>query len=172
MSTTELSRNPHELRRRTKDAFRRLKLEHGSSLGSLLQVVAEATGRRIEIDPVGGREWETVTGLVVLSEGEARVLVRKSDPRWYQFHSVLHELSHLVLEHKGCSSLPSGRRASVSSRPGQTMLARSTARVDFEVVVDFDDAEAVQEAEAEKLSQLLAQAMLGPKNRADEAVLG
>lgn len=169
---TELSRSAAELRRRTGEVFDRLGLERGASLASLLEVVAEVTGRRIEINPVGGREWETVTGLVVLSEGAARVLVRKSDPRWYQFHSVLHELAHLVLAHAGCSSLLSGRRTGVATRPGQTMLARSTARTDFEVAVDFDDPEAVQEAEAEKLSQLLAQAMLGPKHRADEAVLG
>lgn len=169
---SDLSRSADELRRRTAEMFSRLGLQRGASLASLLEVVADVTGRRIAIDPVGGREWEAVTGLVVLSEGEARVLVRKSDPRWYQFHSVLHELAHLVLDHKGCSSLPSGRRAGVTARPGQTMLARSTARTDFEVVVDFKDAEAVQEAEAEKLSQLLAQAMLGPKHLADEAVLG
>ena len=167
-----LSRTVEELRQRTLRAFTELGLTPGASLASLLESVANATSRRITIDPVGGREWETVTGLVVLTEGEARVLVRKSDPRWYQFHSVLHELSHLVLDHAGCASLPSGRRAGVAPRPGQTMLARSTSRGDFETAIDFDDVEAVQEAEAEKLSQLLAQGMLGPKHRADEEVLG
>jgi len=142
------------------------------SLAGLLSVVAEVSGRRIEVDPVGGREWETVTGLVVLSEGEARVFIRKSDPRWYQFHSVLHELSHLVLDHTGCSSLPSGRRTGITPRPGQTLLARSTAQTDFEADIDFSDSESVREAEAEKLSQAIAQVMLGPKHPEDEAVLG
>lgn len=169
---SNLSRSADELRQRTADAFARLGLVPRSSLAALLKVVADATGRRIEIDPVGGREWEAMTGLVVLSEGEARVYIRKSDPRWYQFHSVLHELSHLVLEHTGCSSLPSVRRAGVTPRPGQTILARSTAQTDFEVAIDFTDAESVQEAEAEKLSQIIAEVMLGPKHPEDEAVLG
>lgn len=169
---SRLSRDAEELRQRTYTAFARLGLEPGSSLETLLMVVANVTGRRIEIDPVGGREWETVTGLVVLSKGEARVLIRKSDPRWYQFHSVLHELSHLVLEHTGCSSLPSGRRTGVTPRPGQTLLARSTQQPDFETGVDFSDPESVREAEAEKLSQAIAEVMLGPKHPEDEAVLG
>jgi hypothetical protein len=169
---SSLSRSAEELRERTSAAFGRLGLVPGSSLTDVLEVVANVTGRRIEIDPIGGREWETVTGLVVLREGEARVLVRKSDPRWYQFHSVLHELSHLVLDHTGCSSLPSGRRAGIATRPGQTILARSTLQLDFEAGIDFDDPEAVREAEAEKLSQLLAQVMLGPKHPEDEAALG
>lgn len=170
--TSTLSRNPEELRQRTAIAFSRLGLGPGSSLAALLRVVATVSGRRIEIDPVGGREWETVTGMVVLSEGEARVLIRKSDPRWYQFHSVLHELSHLVLDHTGCSSLPSGRRTGVTARPGQTLLARSTSRADFEAGIDFSDPESVREAEAEKLSQSIAEVMLGPKHPEDEAALG
>lgn len=169
---TTFSSSPDELRERTSSVLTRLNLSPGSSLEELLSVVATVSGRRIEIDPVGGREWETITGLVVLSEGSATVLIRKSDPRWYQFHSVLHELSHLVLEHTGCSSLPSGRRVGVSPRPGQTLLARSTAQTDFELNIDFTDPESVQEAEAEKLSQAVAQLMLGPKHPEDEAVLG
>ena len=169
---SSLSRNADELRQRTMSAFERLGLVPGSSLAALLKVVADVSGRRIEIDPVGTREWQTVTGLVVLSEGEARVLIRKSDPRWYQFHSVLHELSHLVLEHTGCSSLPSGKRTGITPRPGQTLLARSTLQLDFESGIDFSDPEAVREAEAEKLSQIIAQVMLGPKHPEDEAVLG
>lgn len=172
MMKSGLSRNADELRQRVAAAFARLGLVPGSSLEALLAVVATVTGRRIEIDPVGGREWETVTGLVVLSEGEARVLIRKSDPRWYQFHSALHELSHLVLEHTGCSSLPSGRRTGVTPRPGETLLARSTGQADFESEIDFSDPESVREAEAEKLSQVIAEVMLGPKHPEDEAVLG
>lgn len=167
-----LSYSVDELRQRTAEAFARLGLVPGTSLAVLLKVVADVSGRRIEIDPVGTREWQTVTGLVVLSKGEARVLIRKSDPRWYQFHSVLHELSHLVLGHTGCSSLPSGRAVRVTARPGQTILARSATQMDFEAGIDFSDPESVQEAEAEKLSQAIAQVMLGPKHAADEAVLG
>lgn len=169
---SSLSRSVDELHQRTAEALSRLGLVPGTSLAGLLKVVADVSGRRIEIDPVGTREWQTVTGLVVLSEGEARVLIRKSDPRWYQFHSVLHELSHLVLEHTGCSSLPSGRAAGVTARPGQTILARSATQMDFESGIDFSGPESVREVEAEKLSQAIAQVMLGPKHAADEAVLG
>lgn len=167
-----LSVSPADLQRRVAEAVARLGLSRGATLSTLLEVVASTSGRTIEISPVGTKEWETVTGLVLLSEGRAQVLVRKSDPRWYQFHSVLHELSHLVLEHTGCSSLPSGRRTGVTPRAGQTMLARSVATCEFERHVDFLDEEAVREAEAEKLSQVIAELMLGPKYREDEAVLG
>lgn len=169
---SNLSRNAEELRERTLRAFEQLALKPGTSLAALLDVVANVSGRRIEIDPVGTREWRTVTGLVVLAEGEARVLIRKSDPRWYQFHSVLHEISHIVLEHTGCASLPARRRAGVRPREGQTLLARSVLQLDFETSVDYADPFAVQEAEAEKLSQAIAQVMLGPKHPEDEAVLG
>lgn len=169
---SNVSRDAEELRRRVLAEFDRLSLARGATLGQLLGVVANSTGRRIEIDPIGTREWETVTGLVVLDEGEAHVYVRKSDPRWYQFHSVLHELSHLILGHTGCTTLPSSHRTGVTARAGQTMLARSTVEGDFESAVDFSDGDMVREAEAEKLSQLLSQRMLGPKHLADEAVLG
>ena len=169
---SSLSRSVDELRQRTAEAFSRLGLVPGTSLAGLLKVVADVSGRRIEIDPVGTRECQTGTGRVVLSAGEARVLIRKSDPRWYQFHSMLHELSHLVLEHTGCSSLPSGRAVGVTARPGQTILARSATQMDFESGIDFSDPESVREAEAEKLSQAIARVMLGPKHAADEAVLG
>ena len=167
-----LSRNVEELRRRTSEAFAGLGVAPGTSLADLVKAVANVSGYRIEIDPIGTRAWETVTGLVVVSGGEARVMIRKSDPRWYQFHSVLHELSHLVLGHRGCQSLPAGLRAGVSARPGQTLLARSAAHPEFESDLDYSDADVVQEAEAEKLAQVIAQVMLGPKHRDDEAVLG
>lgn len=99
------------------------------------------------------------------------MFIRKSDPRWYQFHSVLHELFTWCLSTRDARRfLPKAHRD--HPRPGQTLLARSTMQLDFESGIDFSDPEPVREAEAEKLSQIIAQVMLGPKHLEDEAVLG
>ncbi len=75
-------------------------------------------------------------GLVLQTEDSARILIRKSDPRWYQFHTVLHELSHVVFGHTGCSTLPvrlDGAHRHL--RAGQTVLARGVATPDFDRLV-------------------------------------
>lgn len=166
------SRNQDELRSRAEAQLERLDLPLDVELADIVRQVARATGKRIDVDPVGDRDWENVTGLVLLSADSATILVRKSDPRWYQFHTVLHELSHVMFGHAGCATLPVKHPGSRHVRAGQTVLARGIATPDFEVDLDFSDTELVIEAEAEKLSQLLSRLVLRPRHGRDEAVFG
>ena len=166
------SRNQDELRSRAEAQLERLNLPSDVELADIVRQVARATGKRIDVEPVGDKDWENVTGLVLLSADSARILVRKSDPRWYQFHTVLHELSHVLFGHAGCATLPVKHPGSRHVRAGQTVLARGIATPDFEVDLDFSDTELVIEAEAEKLSQLLSRLVLRPRHGRDEAVFG
>jgi len=166
------SRDHEELRARAEAQLERLALPADVDLEGIVRRVASATGRRIDIEPVGDRDWENITGLVLLTADSATILVRKSDPRWYQFHTVLHELSHILFEHAGCATLPVKHPGSRHVRAGQTVLARGIATPDFEVDLDFSDTELVVEAEAEKLSQLLSRLLLQPRHGHDEAVFG
>ena len=166
------SRNQEELRSRAEAQLERLNLPSDVELADIVRQVARATSKRIDVEPVGDKDWENITGLVLLTADSAMILVRKSDPRWYQFHTVLHELSHVVFGHTGCATLPVKHPGSRHVRAGQTVLARGIATPDFEVDLDFSDAELVMEAEAEKLSQLLSRLVLRPRNRRDEAVFG
>ena len=134
-------------------------------LADIVRQVARATGKRIDVEPVGDRDWENITGLVLLTADSATILVRKSDPRWYQFHTVLHELSHVLFGHAGCATLPVKHPGSRHVRAGQTVLARGIVTPDFEVDLDFSDTELVIEAEAEKLSQLLSRLAAPPASR-------
>lgn len=166
------SRDHLELRARAEAQLERLDLPADVELEDILRHVAAATGKRIDIEPVGDRDWENITGLVLLTAGSAKILVRKSDPRWYQFHTVLHELSHVLFEHAGCATLPLKHPGSRHVRAGQTVLARGIVTPDFELELDFADTELVREAEAEKLSQLFSQLLLRPRHGPDEAVFG
>jgi hypothetical protein len=166
------SRNQDELRSRAEAQLERLNLPENVELPDIVRQVAVATRKRIDVEPVGDKDWENVTGLVLLSADSARILVRKSDPRWYQFHTVLHELSHVLFEHTGCTTLPVKHPGNHHVRAGQTVLARGIATPDFEVDLDFRDPELVMEAEAEKLSQLLSRRVLRPRHERDEAVFG
>ena len=166
------SRNQDELRSRAEAQLERLDLPLDVELADIVRQVARATGKRIDVDPVGDKDWENVTGLVLLSADSATILIRKSDPRWYQFHTVLHELSHVMFGHAGCATLPVKHPGSRHVRAGQTVLARGIATPDFEVDLDFSDTELVIEAEAEKLSQLLSRLVLRPRHGRDEAVFG
>jgi hypothetical protein len=166
------SRDQEELRSRAEAQLERLNLPVDVELVHIVQAVARETGKRIDVEPVGDKDWENVTGLVLLSAESAKILVRKSDPRWYQFHTVLHELSHVVFGHTGCATLPVKHPGNHHVRAGQTVLARGIVTPDFEVDLDFSDPDLVMEAEAEKLSQLLSRLVLRPRNRRDEAVFG
>lgn len=166
------SRDQAELRARAEAQLDRLRLPPDPELQDIVRNVAMATGKRIDIEPVGDRDWENITGLVLLTADSAKILVRKSDPRWYQFHTVLHELSHVLFEHEGCATLPVKHPGARHVRAGQTVLARGIVTPDFEFDLDFTDTELVMEAEAEKLSQLLSRLLLRPRHGQDEAVFG
>lgn len=166
------SRDHEELRARADTQLERLDLPADVELEDIVRRAAQATGKRIDIEPVGDRDWENITGLVLLTAESAKILVRKSDPRWYQFHTMLHELSHVLFEHDGCATLPIKHPGSRHVRAGQMVLARGIVTPDFEVDLDFDDTELVIEAEAEKLSQLLSRLLLRPRHGHDEAVFG
>lgn len=98
----EPSSDRDELRNRADAMMAKLSLSDHVGLPEIVSRVATVTGKRIEVDPIGDRDWETITGLVLQTDDSARILIRKSDPRWYQFHTVLHELSHVVFGHMGC----------------------------------------------------------------------
>ncbi|GAA1996396.1 hypothetical protein [Microbacterium pumilum] len=170
--TYTASRNQHELRSRVEAQLRRLKLPAEAELTDIVECVAHASGRRIVVEPVGDRDWENITGLVLLTADSAKILVRKSDPRWYQFHTVLHELSHVAFGHTGCTTLPIKHPGHEHARAGQTVLARGIATPDFEEDLDFNETGLVMEAEAEKLSQMLSRLVLRPRHGRDEAVFG
>jgi hypothetical protein len=166
------SRNQRELRSRAEAQLERLKLPPNVELTDIVRQVALATGKRIDVEPVGDSDWENITGLVLLASDSAKVLVRKTDPLWYQFHTVLHELSHVAFEHTGCATLPVKHPGHDHVRAGQTVLARGIVTPDFEADLDFSDAGLVMEAEAEKLSQMLSRLVLRPRHGRDEAVFG
>ncbi len=166
------SKNRDELRSNADAILERMGLEDHADLSEIVSRVATLTGKRIDVEPLGDNDWETVTGLVLQTPETATVLVRKSDPRWYQFHTVLHELSHVMFGHTGCGTLPIQHPGQAHVRAGQTVLARAVASPDFDRELDYSDVGAVMEAEAERLSQLLSRVVLRPRHRRDEAVFG
>lgn len=166
------SRSGIELRERAKELLEQLELPAGADLETIVSRVADLTGRRIDIEPVGDRDWETVTGLLLIDDTRARILSRRSDPRWYQFHTVLHELAHLIWEHPGCGTIPWRHAGMKHVGNARAVLARGVVTRDFESSVDYANADAVAEAEAEKLAQLLSAIVLLPLQRRDEAVFG
>lgn len=142
-----------------------LGISGGATVEDIVGLVSDLTNLTIEIDPVGDRDWETVTGLVLVNEGYARIIVRKSDPRWYQLHVVLHELAHLLYGHAGCATLPTAFD-DLRKRNGTTVLARGA------VQVGATGPEAIMEREAEALSHRLSEFVLAPRFAADEAIFG
>lgn len=139
-----------------------LELAGGATVEHIAGRISALTGLAVEIDPLGDRDWETVTGLVVVSGESARILVRGSDPRWYQLHVVLHELAHLLFGHTGCATLPLAFD-DLPRRADARVLARGVLR---------EGAATVQESEAEALSHRLSEFVLAPRFAADEAIFG
>lgn len=168
----EPSKDPAQVHERAADLLTRLDLPEHPDLAQIVSRVATVTGKHIEIEPLGDSAWETITGLVLQTPASATILVRRSDPRWYQFHTVLHELSHVLFGHTGCATLPIQHPGSAHVRAGQTVLARGVSSPDFDHQLDYADRTAVMEAEAERLSQLLSRLVLQPRRSRDEAVFG
>jgi len=166
------SRSRDELRRSAHAKLLELSLPDHAGLPEIVSHVATVTGKKIDVEPIGDKDWETITGLVLQTDDSATVLVRRSDPRWYQFHTVLHELSHVVYGHTGCGTLPVVHPGHQHVRAGQTVLARGVASPDFDRLLDYSDRAAVMEAEAERLPQLLSKVVLRPRHERDEAVFG
>jgi hypothetical protein len=156
----EPSKNLEDLHNRTAAMLARLALGKNPDLKEVLARVAALTGKRIVISPVGDQTWEAVTGLVLIRPTSATVLFRRTDPRWYQLHTVWHELSHLLFAHPGCGTLPGQHPGSRFSRRGQTILARGVTPVELEGETDFSDEASVIEAEAEGLAQRLSRVVL------------
>lgn len=161
-----LSTRSSELSIRVEEAFRSLDLPEACTVSRLLDRVSLLSGRAVAVDPCGNDAWGSLTGLVIIDAEKARILVRKSDPYWYQLHVVLHEVGHLVLDHVACTSHPG------SPRRGTQVLARSVASPRFAESGDYSDRQWVQEAEAEMLAHRLAAHMLRGPSARDEAVYG
>ncbi len=70
----------------------------------LIEIVHGQIGKPIAIEKVGDYSWGTLTGLLLESESEVRILLRECDPPLYQSHCLLHELGHLLLRHGNCAS--------------------------------------------------------------------
>lgn len=166
------SKNRDELRINADAKLAQLALPDHAALPLIVSRVATASQKRIDVEPIGDKDWETVTGLVLQTEDSARILIRRSDPRWYQFHTVLHELSHVLFGHTGCITLPIVHAGHRHVRAGQSVLARGVSSPDFDREIDYTDSAAVMEAEAERLSQLLSRVVLRPRHGQDEAVFG
>lgn len=135
-----------------------------ATVESIVGQVATLTGYFIEVEPLGDKDWEKVTGLVVVDaeNTHARILVRRSDPRWYQLHVVLHELGHLLYGHTGCAALPVAFD-DLPQKQGVQVLARG---------VLTEEPYAAQEREAEELSHQLSEFVLAPRFAADEVRFG
>ena len=73
-------------------------------MSGLLDIVQVQTGKHIAIEMVGDSSWGTLTGLLLESDSEVRILLRECDPTLYQSHCLLHELGHLLLRHGNCAS--------------------------------------------------------------------
>jgi len=148
----------------------RLGLGEHPDLNEVVSRVETLTGKSIVISPLGDQTWEAVTGLVLIRRTSANVLTRRTDPRWFQLHSVWHELSHLLFTHPGHGSLPGQHPGSQFACPGQTILARGVTPVDLEKDTDFSDAASVIEAEAEGLAQMLSRMVLLESPRSGDDV--
>lgn len=74
-------------------------------IDSLMEIVQGRIGKPIIVEYVGDSSWGTLTGLLLESDSEARVLLRECDPPLYQSHCLLHELGHLLLRHGNCASV-------------------------------------------------------------------
>lgn len=119
--------------------------EQRGSVEELVQAIASHTGYTIEVVPIGYRAWGALKGMLLVEGTQARVLTRRTDPRWYQLFVLLHELAHLLLGHRGCVSL----RSVTGAQDGNYVRDRSE-----------DDADAL----AHRLSEML----LAPQLALDE----
>lgn len=162
------SRDETELQARLDGLMRLVGELSDPSLESIVNRVATITGHVIEVDPVGSREWETLTGMTLVDDRHARILIRLSDAAWYQFHTVLHELGHLLFGHSGCASLPVHHPGRRHIRGSELILTRDQLRGE----IDFENPMNVQEHEAERLAHLLADLILAPRYTRDDEVFG
>ncbi len=86
--------------------FEELEVECGASVQCITERVSALMGLDIEVDVLDEDEWAAVPRFVLLDGDRARIPVRRSDPRWYRLHVVVHELAHLLCGHTMCVALP------------------------------------------------------------------
>ena len=118
-------------------------------IDGLLRIVETQIEKPIAIEMVGDSSWGTLTGLLLESEHEARILLRECDPPLYQSHCLLHELGHLLLRHGDCSSVLVDHQG---ARSDGILIARGRLL--------SDPADAEEELAAESVAYSLARRLL------------
>ncbi|NQX29826.1 hypothetical protein HQQ81_20965 [Microbacteriaceae bacterium VKM Ac-2854] len=148
-----------EISARALTVYRALGLSSARDINDVINLVANFCGKQIRIEAVGNKKWEKVTGLVFHHDKYIRILVRSSDTRIFRCHCVLHELSHVLLEHPDCQCL---NKVGVEQRNGSPVgRARFTDR-------DMSPEDRILEGEAEALAGFIALDVLTPDFRSEE----
>jgi hypothetical protein len=157
--------------------FEELEVECGASVQCITERVSALMGLDIEVDVLDEDEWATVPRFVLGNGDRARIPVRRSDPRWYRLHVVLHELAHLLCGHTSCAALPmtfdqlrKPAEACVLAGAGVGMGAAMSAGLS--TVSREQDQQEEREAEARALAHRLGLFVEVPHFASAEAALG
>lgn len=99
-----------------------------ASVGSVVRIVAERSGRPIELRPVhlGGTE---VFGMWLGLADRDLILFDDTASPAHRNHIVQHELGHMVLEHPGVSDIPDSRCRSDFHDPVEDEAERFAAEL-------------------------------------------
>jgi hypothetical protein len=115
--------------------LRELGLDQARDIDEILLAAQELSGRAIELVPFELNST-TVHGMLVSTDAVDYVVFRPGTPRLHREHVILHELSHVICDHKGHTA-----------DAGQG-LVRALGRTSYEDR---------QEAEAEMMASLLGE---------------
>lgn len=154
---------------RCAEIFRANGLGSPQSMDELVSLVSAISGKPVIIEPLGDERWEKLTALWVSYPDSDIVLVRSTDTELYRTHCILHELSHIICRHPGCSDLASAEVVQSLITSGCTVRGRVLRPRDARVTPEHT---ATIEGEAENLARLIGRSLLRPRYAADEKSFG
>lgn len=138
------------------------------TLDHLVSQVEKQYGKPIHIEAIGDERWEALTGIWLDHNNFGRILVRATDPPLYRVHCILHELAHILLEHRGCQTL--AREIGFLTNNNDPSHSFSSARARLMSSGQLNSAE--EEAAAEEIAYALARTLIKPRNQMDESAFG
>ena len=90
------------------EMFKRLGLEEGASVGTILRHAEREYGKPITLQALPDDSLGPLTGLFRDTPDRGYISFRQSDPLSYQLHCIFHELGHAVFRHSDCELLRQG----------------------------------------------------------------
>ena len=134
------------LQRRCEQRLSGIAVPHPFDLDTFCETIATHRGRRLNLQPIPGLSFAAPCGLWISMAQADYVLYDPNTSRLHAEHIILHELGHILSDHRSATSLPDSTLTRLMPDLDPKMIERMLGRASYT---------SAQEREAEMLASLI-----------------